>query len=306
MSEPSLLRVRAIEVKKLFGLYDHDVQLNSTERVTIVHGPNGVGKTMVLKLVAALFAGRFHELALVPFERFEVALSDGTRLTVEQQKPESARPPMAPKRRASLRLFAKFQGKKGVLESDLEPESERLLDMVERVVPWLARIAHNRWFDGRTGESLTAADVIARYPELVTSSSLRARNLSIEPDWFTPIRSRVVVHLIEAQRLLRFLVEDSSGGSRRVGPSMVPTVRDHAQDLHRQIKDTLARYGTESQSLDQTFPQRLIRAAGHALPLDEIKDRMTALESKRSKLKRIGLLDENAAYPFDITSLDPA
>jgi hypothetical protein len=31
---------------------------------------------------------------------------------------------------------------------------------------------------------------------------------------------------------------------------------------------------------------------------------MAELDAKRAKLKSIGLLDDNAAYPFDITSLD--
>ena len=85
---------------------------------------------------------------------------------------------------------------------------------------------------------------------------------------------------------------------------MVPTVREYANDLWIRIQDILARYGSESQSLDQSFPQRLLRTSGSALPLEEIKTRMSALETKRARLQAIGLLDDNAAHPFDVASLD--
>lgn len=44
-AEPELLRIKSVSVEGLFGLYDHTIPLNLEDRVTVIHGPNGVGKT---------------------------------------------------------------------------------------------------------------------------------------------------------------------------------------------------------------------------------------------------------------------
>lgn len=45
MSTEPPLRVRSIQVDGLFDLFDHRVGLKLDDRVTILRGPNGMGKT---------------------------------------------------------------------------------------------------------------------------------------------------------------------------------------------------------------------------------------------------------------------
>jgi len=51
MSTEPPLRIFSIQAEGLFDLFDHQVDLESDDRVTILHGPNGVGKTMLLRMV---------------------------------------------------------------------------------------------------------------------------------------------------------------------------------------------------------------------------------------------------------------
>jgi predicted ATP-binding protein involved in virulence len=48
------MRIKQISVTKLFGIFDHVIPLNLDERITIIHGINGVGKTSILRLINAL------------------------------------------------------------------------------------------------------------------------------------------------------------------------------------------------------------------------------------------------------------
>lgn len=72
------MRVKKIAVKGLFGLFDHEIPVHSAERVTIIHGPNGFGKTVMLRMIAALAEGDPSIFETTPFSEFRLTLQDDT------------------------------------------------------------------------------------------------------------------------------------------------------------------------------------------------------------------------------------
>jgi len=66
----------------------------------------------------------------------------------------------------------------------------------------------------------------------------------------------------------------------------------------------MARYGQQSQRLDQSFPQRLLAPELTTLSADDLKALMEELADKRTGLKEMGLLDEPEGHPFDTAALD--
>lgn len=88
-------RIKQISVKNLFGLFDHTIPLHLDEHITIIHGPNGFGKTTILKLVQALFDGNNFILRTIPFDEFRVDFSDSTSfwITKTSQKKEQGTTP---------------------------------------------------------------------------------------------------------------------------------------------------------------------------------------------------------------------
>jgi hypothetical protein len=75
-------RIHRIQTTGLFGSFDHEVTLKLEERVTIMCGPNGVGKTRLLECVKALCSGNLLRLMQVPFDTFLVELEDGSGVLV--------------------------------------------------------------------------------------------------------------------------------------------------------------------------------------------------------------------------------
>jgi predicted ATP-binding protein involved in virulence len=75
-------RIRSIEVEGLFGGFDHRFELDVDERVTVVYGANGVGKTTILKLVEALLSGRWRYVADIRFWRLAVTRDESTQVSV--------------------------------------------------------------------------------------------------------------------------------------------------------------------------------------------------------------------------------
>ena len=66
------MRLKNIRVTKLFGLFDHDISVRLDDRVTIIHGPNGFGKTAILKMAQALLTNHFSTFRRAPFSTFTV------------------------------------------------------------------------------------------------------------------------------------------------------------------------------------------------------------------------------------------
>jgi predicted ATP-binding protein involved in virulence len=81
MTDSTPLRIKRIEVEGLFGLYHHLIDLNLEDRVTILHGPNGVGKTVMLQIIEFIFKPYIsyieRDAVLFPFKYFYIEFTNG-------------------------------------------------------------------------------------------------------------------------------------------------------------------------------------------------------------------------------------
>jgi len=300
MSTEPLLRVSSIQVEGLFDLYDHRVDLKPDDRVTILHGPNGVGKTMLLRMVNDLLIGRYSLFMQIPFRRFALTLTDGSQLdlTISHRPSQVNTEPSKVLKLSLLEAGEQRETYEIFGNEDILSRAEVLV----RRFPWINRIGEDEWHDGRDDSLMTTEEVVDLYVDEMYPGRSRDPRVRPEPEWLKALRDSVAAHLIEAQQLLRLSVDHSSGYPAR--PRNVHRVLEYANDLRAKINDTMARYGQQSQRLDQSFPKRLLTSPPPTLSTDDLKTRMEELDTKRAGLKEIGLLDEPEAHPFDTAALD--
>lgn len=291
-------QVKSIKVQDLFGLYNHSVVLND-DRVTVIHGPNGVGKTVFLKLTDALLRGRYYEIARVPFSTFEILFADTSLIRVRiEDEPNSER-----------KVHLEFRNADGHANSSILEgaiTTPKFASEIADRVPYITQVSVERWIDIRTDEVLTAEDVLNLGNEFLPKESKRWQ--PTEPEGLREFRSRINIHLIEAQRLIRFA--DTNPQWRRKGSEYLSrnTVQEYSMDLKKSLGEALANYGKHSQKLDQTFPQRLLQGSVEPLTIDQLKGQMQNVEETRERLKRMGILDGGDGgqdfYPLQISELD--
>lgn len=66
-----------LSLRKLFGLLDYDIPLDQNE-ITMLTGPNGYGKTMILKIINSIISNELNILCRLKFEVIKVEYQGGT------------------------------------------------------------------------------------------------------------------------------------------------------------------------------------------------------------------------------------
>jgi predicted ATP-binding protein involved in virulence len=176
-------------------------------------------------------------------------------------------------------------------------------------VPELERLGEAEWVYRPSNEILNLSDVTERFGDEIELRFPGALYEQALPDWFRRLQGSLNVYFIRANRLefRANRLEGREGGfERRVSQRTSSTlpVASYARELARRIQRTLAQYAELSQSLDRSFPRRLVessRPAGHSI--ESIRRRLSKLEARRNSLTEAGLLDKEAHTPFDTLSV---
>jgi predicted ATP-binding protein involved in virulence len=293
------MRLKRIYVTDLFGTFKHDIPLNLEDRITIIHGPNGFGKTAVLKMLHALFNSRFSLLRSIPFSQFQVSLDDDS--TVDVLRFRSSTQPD----NYALTISYSRQGREVGRFETSQPELLENFPMsaLDDMLPTLRRVAPDAWYDVETGRHLTLEDILDEYGEQLPFPFPDPAQAA---DWYTRLRSSVGLHLIDTERLRASRQVERRRGVRRGRPPVELAVMRYASELAEMIRSKLAESAALSQSLDRTFPARLVQHGLNKRIADEdIQKRLAALEEKRSRLKATGLLEKDEDMNFQIgTTLD--
>ncbi|MEM1168632.1 MAG: AAA family ATPase [Cyanobacteria bacterium P01_H01_bin.35] len=129
-----------------------------------------------------------------------------------------------------------------------------------------------------------------------------------EPEWLKKLQNSIRIRLIESQRLNFFPNLSSTGYPRNA--SMQSTVSAYSNALAKLMQDKIKEYGTTSQSLDRTFPLRVVKRQPLAdVTNEQLRQQLDKVESTRSSLIEIGFLDkdegsESQIQPQDIDESD--
>ena len=275
------MKIKKIIVKNLFGIFNHEIPLNMEDHITIIHGPNGFGKTVLLTMLNGLFSSNYNEFFRIPFSELSLIFDDGCNLLLQKKSADHGK-----------NLVLKFNRPPSKQEYyTVRPLIREDLDIPLRgldVISGLERIGPETWNYLPSGENLSLEEVLIRFGDQLPLPQGKRKK---EPDWLKEIKESIPIRFIETQRLFRFSnLRHRREYERR--PPMYPAVIKYSEEVADAIQEKLAEYAALSQSLDRTFPTRLVkgRYASELTP-DELRSELNQLEEKRSRLISAGLLD---------------
>ena len=297
------MRLKKFAVSGLFGLFDHEIPFRLNDRITIIHAPNGYGKTVVLKLISNFFGGSLAIYRQVEFEKIQFEFDDDSVITIKQRKPspevtESVGVPYDIAFKDSKGKNHRFdpwsESPANKSESTTNKEIARFFlsdgpRFAERYIPWLQRVTPDHFRDMRTDELVSSHEVVEKYWQFLPEG---IKSRMPYPSWLRDLRQSVHCRLVETQRLMVSAKEKSSAGGRE-GTALIPAVKTDSAEMVALIRGTLAESATLSQSLDRTFPNRLLTESSRPLTESELRKRLASLEQRRARLTNAGLLDKS-------------
>lgn len=302
-------RVRLVqfEIERLYDEFNYIIPLDTKSHVTAVIAPNGSGKTLCLRLIYGLFRNDWELFEKTVFNKAIFTFSDGAKITI--RKPQIQLEPED--RDESLpSLLIDFIDKLGEEHTPWNPHRLKRIEpevLIDRYMPFLTRIHNDSWRDRRTNEIFKLNEIMGKLTHELPPGIIR-KFFHNSPEFISSFLSKITCTLIETQRL--FILDDVEDGRYIPGRESRKTqyaISRKASTLKEIISTEMNRYAALSQSLDRTFPSRVI-STHDRLPQDEIEQQLLVLDKKRKELMDVGILDSerdvSVALPGE--KLEPA
>ncbi len=284
-------RLAEFKIDGLFGLYSHRIVLNIEERITIVIGPNGRGKTVCLKFIEALFGKQFAYFMEIPFLKADFVFTGGERISIELVEESSEDLIEGKTFNKSIRFGLKAPEHQAI---EWVPQSSNKIR--KYLPPRWRQVGPDLWVDRTDGEECTLSDLSRRYR--IPRGLIRQADL---PEPFEALINNIDCHLIETQRLLviptRKIVDDEDDervyiGPRRRARESQLAILQKAKKLQEIMGDTVTRYANRAQELDQSFPLRVFDSQYSAkLSEEQLRQELKQLDVRREALRNAGIFE---------------
>jgi hypothetical protein len=82
------MRIKEIRIEGLFDMFNHTIPLNLGSHLSIIYGINGVGKTMIFKILSSFFNLKRNSLratVALPFKTLIVHFEDESSLVIDKK-----------------------------------------------------------------------------------------------------------------------------------------------------------------------------------------------------------------------------
>ncbi|MGW5071522.1 AAA family ATPase [Streptomyces cyaneofuscatus] len=275
--------IEAVTIEGLFGYIRHDVKFSKPDPITIISGPNGIGKTHFLRLLHAVIMLDLPTLASVEFRDIEVRYVDKWVLRVRQT------------RKADGEIIFNFAGKKPRVRS------YQRLDITyvragseERESPeWIVRLPDGNWYDTRL-ERVMSPEMAKRYG-LPAAPSATAQTRGT---WLEDFYKGATSILVDTQRLdnvLNYPVRTQRSSQGRHGAA-AKRIQLYIEQIAAQLSDARRKSLNESLEADQTFASRVLKRTKTTINSQDLRERYQRIADQHAELHASGL----SVRPVDV------
>lgn len=303
------MKLKRICIENLFGIYNYDFELKVDERITIIHAPNGMGKTTILRIVKAVLTGNVFLLGDFDFSLIQLFFDDNTILKVTK-KDLTAR--KINESRNSVRYPRPYYLRLENLPSKILITYS--IKTTKSIRPSTYKLQLDDEFYFNVSRYAPISDIGAyiendMLDELHNPPFFYIKNINLVTKLRT-LQKEIYPHLINTNRLLTQHISFTKQQEERfpnryyrdrdsMKLESVDTITDFSEDLKKRIEYAKSQKESVSEVLDSSFPMRILESYNTIKDFNEesiekkIKEDLTKLEQKRAELIRIGVIEED-------------
>lgn len=254
------MKLKRISVTKLFGLLDYDIDFDKSDTI-IITGPNGFGKTMLLKIINGVFSKNIKFFLTLKFHKI-IFEYNNFKFEFEKQKNKGL----------LITVYDNEGNKKEQKTYNTEKNKKDHILFLDEIYDEIISMEKNnkKYFLSKCLENEWDSLEKKSFDKKMTSHYESDRFL----EKFIP---DIDVTFIKAQRL-------------ETTKDAKPAIEEQAVFLLDLIKKATEQSAQISQRLDSTFPARLFESINDDASMNSINDRLIGIQRKRETYMKFGLI----------------
>lgn len=263
--------IKQIYIKKLFGRFDYNINTKD-DGVTIITGPNGYGKSTILKIINALSQGDFLLFVKLDFSIIQVVFDNGEEVKIRRTEEKIC--------------FNNFD-----LNFEKIMKNNDVFDDFYKYNRYLTRISEDVYFDRRTGKRIPAEEALMYF---LLSDEYQAdyffNSLGVEYAQF----KELIINLKDWCGEVRFISEQrliKKENKRRDEEQVIEVISELPEKLKEEINAVSSEYSKVANKLDGSYPKRLFSAKEGIKSEREFLNKLEEANSKFNKLNEYNLVD---------------
>lgn len=292
--------IHQIRVKGLFGLYDYDIAFPQKPAVKLLTGPNGYGKTTLLKAIYHLFKGNFWFFHFLDFKEISVTVSDldgGYKVSILKHSVPRSEPLLLEMDDESLEI-----DDESLLDINDElayEEIVRLTDKSDSVIEsftvnskYIQSLLTKARRDGyRDNSSMHNEDLLESSYDANEDDYLQyhCKNISLALQEFN-------TRYLSAQRVFTKEIVRQPMRAIRHYTYEIDRVNHDIGFLYRKAQNEFA---TKSQQIDATFIKRLVQRSD-SYSRDELRNKLNLLKKRIGDFKELNIISNMELMDYSL------
>ncbi len=266
------MKIQKIEIKGLFDQFDYEIPLANHEDLLILTAPNGFGKTMILNIINSLFNKNFSFFQKLVFKQIVFYFDTKQKIEIIKEK----------RSKININLYEGKEVTKHQFMPADEDDMVQIINYINNKYYSLNLLDDGLWQNESTNEIITLSEIVERFklPNYIVDKYKKLFNFPKSINAFFELLP--FSYLIEEQRLIQEFDEY--------------TITQLAEELSENTTDAIVKGAEFANSLDSTFPKRLLSETKQ-LDEKEFTSRFKTLQQNQAKLKKYGLSESEQEIP---------